>query len=122
MNMARSGLLSVALICFVSASARAQVDDQKLHRQLNGKWQAKLTGGNSELATVLTFDDGALTINIGDATINGNYKFISEKQMEITLRFGGQERARKTNFALDKDQLTLKDEQGKQETFKRSGE
>jgi uncharacterized protein (TIGR03066 family) len=85
-----------------------------------GKWRAEKDGA---VMTVEFTKDGAMKLNAekGGQKINfdGKYKFVDDDNIEVEMTFMGQTKKEKNKVAINKDELTLTDPEGKVETFKK---
>ena len=120
-------LMALTLTLWIGqAHAQNLTDAQKelIAEKLGGTWKSAIDMGTSVLQTSIKFDPrdkgtGAIKIKIANASVEGNFKVLSDKTLEITLRRGKLIRKRTTTFEIKNEELTLKDSQGKMESFRR---
>ncbi len=113
-------LLVVAVVALAFAPALAADKPQDL---IVGKWQPADAKDQGK-ATIEFLKDGKVKIVADQFSIDGTYKFLNDKEMEVKLNYGGEEQTQKLTVAIDKakDELTtttMLDNKEKKETFKR---
>lgn len=78
---------------------------------LVGKWETKQKLGDKEATAVLDFTkDGKLSMKLSgpvELSLNGTYKVLDEKTLEVTITFMQQTKTEKSSFKVSKDTLEL---------------
>jgi len=87
---------------------------------LIGKWEQ---GEGDKKGTLEFTRDGKLKVSIQSISIDGTYKLLDEKTLEVTIDFMGKKESHKSPFKVTRDTLELTDpnDPTKIERFKRVG-
>jgi uncharacterized protein (TIGR03066 family) len=114
LRMRRLSVLAVALFLLACCVARAADKPQDL---IIGTWTPAGEGGKSKIEFQ---KDGKLKA-IGDQlTVEGSYKFLDDKTLEMKVVFGGKEETVRVKVTVTKDELVTKKEGAdKEEKFTR---
>jgi uncharacterized protein (TIGR03066 family) len=109
-----AALTVLALLALAVTPALAADKPQDL---IIGKWQP---ADAKEKANLEFLKDGKLKIGSEQFMLDGTYKFLDDKTLEVKISFMGQEKAVKLNVTVTKDELTTQETgKDKKETFKR---
>jgi len=91
---------------------------------LVGKWETKQKVMDKEATAILDFSkDGKLSMKLTgpvDLSLNGTYKVIDEKTLEVTITFMEKTMTEKSQFKVSKDTLELTGKDGKPQKFNRT--
>src|SRR5438128_451472 len=110
-------LAGLAVVALLAVAVRPALAAEKPQDLIVGKWQPS---DAKDKATLEFLKDGKLKITSDQFTVDGSYKFIDDKTMEVKIAFGGQEMAVKLKVTVAKDDLTMQEEgKEKKDTFKR---
>jgi uncharacterized protein (TIGR03066 family) len=114
--------MSVRRIALVAAvillAAGAVSAEDKPQQLILGRWEPADSKGKSVIEFL---KDGKLRISADTLTLEGSYKFIDDKTLEVKVILGGNEKpSSKLKITVTKDELTTEEEgKGKKERFKR---
>jgi len=91
---------------------------------LVGKWESKLNQNGKEITATLDFTkDGKFSIKITlgkeNQTLDGTYKVLDEKTVELTVAREDKTRTEKQQFKVSKDTLELTGKDNKPQKFNR---
>ncbi len=91
---------------------------------LVGKWESKLNQNGKEITATLDFTkDGKFSIKITlgkeNQTLDGTYKVLDEKTVELTVAREDKTRTEKQQFKVSKDTLELPGKDNKPQKFNR---
>ena len=91
---------------------------------LVGKWEAKQNVQGKEITAVLDFaKDGKLSMKVSgavDLNLNGTYKVLDEKTIEVSITFMDKMMTEKNQFKVSKDTLELTGKDNKPQKFNRT--
>jgi uncharacterized protein (TIGR03066 family) len=107
----------LAVVALLSAAGVVRAED-KPQQLILGRWEPV---DGKDKAVVEFLKDGKLKISSRDVTLEGSYKFIDDKTLEVKVVFGGNEQApSRLTVTVTKDELTTEEAgKGKKERFKR---
>jgi hypothetical protein len=93
----------IAVFVLFAAVARAEDKPQEL---ILGKWKLD----DPKTQSVIEFlKDGKLKVSAQDLTLDGSYRFIDDKTMEMKVVLGGKEETGRFKFTLTKDEFTTEE-------------
>ncbi len=105
-------------LVILCAAVMLAADANKPKDQIVGKWEPADAQGK----VVIEFTkDGMVKVSVAgtEVKIEGKYKFLDDENMQIDLTVMGQSKSDKLKVAIDKDELTTTDSQGKTDKMRR---
>lgn len=107
---------ALALVALM-VTASPLVAEDKPQDLIIGKWKST----DADHDAVIDFaKDGKLKIVGKDVSIDGSYKFLDDKTIEVKFQLGAEDKATKLSVTVTKEELvTVEDGKDKKITFKR---
>lgn len=114
MSVLQRLMLSLAVFVLLAPGLFAQ---QKLAQLVVGKWRPV---DEEKLKIIVEFTpEGRLVLYIEDKVIKGNYRVLSDAELEVSLQVEDKTLTEKLKVTINADRMTTEDSKGKKDTFQR---
>ena len=110
--------LALLIVCGISGCGGGKPQDQII-----GKWEAKEKGPDGKEMTMTTefTKDGTVKMGVMGLTVEGKYKFIDDKNIELTMEMMGKKDTKKLKLdSISGDKMVLVDDKGEKKEFKKA--
>jgi uncharacterized protein (TIGR03066 family) len=118
------GLVVGCAVLFLVGQAYSDPTKDEAAKLIVGKWETKQTIQGKDATATLDFaKDGKLSMKLSgpvDLSLNGTYKVLDEKTIEVTITFMDKTMTEKTPFKVSKDTLELTGKDNKVQKFTRA--
>jgi uncharacterized protein (TIGR03066 family) len=114
-------VLGWGLLLLGTAGAAADDKADKAAKMLVGKWEATVKSNTGkEIKIQLEFTkDNKLVVSYSGVKVEGKYKVVDEKTLEVERTFMGKTMKEKNEFKVTKDTLEMKGSRGQSQKFTR---